>query len=91
MTDTLTLGDRTVHRIGFGAMRLTPTDDPGRSMQVARRAVELGIDFFDTADAYDLGRNEELLAEALHPYPDDLVIGTKAGQAHPTEDRKSVV
>ena len=83
MISTIVLGDLTVHRLGFGAMRLTPTDDLAASVRVARRAVELGIDFFDTADAYDLGRNEELIADALHPYPDGFVVGTKVGQCHP--------
>lgn len=87
MTETIALGDLTVHRLGFGAMRLTgfgSASDRARSVRVARRAVELGIDFLDTADAYGLGANEELIADALHPYPDGLVIGTKAGQCHPT-------
>ncbi|MCR3722625.1 MULTISPECIES: aldo/keto reductase [Prauserella salsuginis group] len=78
-------GDLPVHRLGFGAMRL-PTGDPAAAHALARRAVELGITFIDTADAYALGRNEELLAEALHPYPDDVVIATKAGQCHPGDE-----
>lgn len=53
------------------------------SIKLARRAVELGVTFFDTADAYDLGANEELLAEALHPYPAGLVIAAKGGQCRP--------
>lgn len=72
-----------MRRLGFGAMRLTPAWDPPRDrsagIAVARRAVELGVNLIDTADFYCLGANEELLAEALHPYPDDLVIATKAG------------
>lgn len=72
-------------RLGFGALRLRPRDWEG-SKAVARRAVELGVRLIDTADAYDLGLNEELLAEALWPYPADLVIATKAGQAHPGSD-----
>jgi pyridoxine 4-dehydrogenase len=87
---TLTIGgDLTVGRLGFGAMRLTgpgiwgpPADVPG-ALKVARRAVELGITFLDTADSYGPGTSEELLAEALHPYPEDLVIATKAGQSRP--------
>ncbi|MEU2929486.1 aldo/keto reductase [Streptomyces sp. NPDC007251] len=82
-------GDLTVGRLGFGAMRLTgpgvwgpPADVPG-ALKVARRAVELGITFIDTADSYGPGTSEELLAEALHPYPQDLVIATKAGQSRP--------
>ena len=83
LSTTITLGgDLTVHRLGFGAMRLTRPD----GIAVARRAVELGITFIDTADAYDLGDNETLLAEALHPYPSDLVIATKGGQCHPGND-----
>ncbi|MEU8397660.1 aldo/keto reductase [Nonomuraea sp. NPDC048892] len=79
-------GDLPVHRIGFGAMRLTewdPPQDPAPAIQVVRRALELGVTLIDTADAYALGANEELLAEALHPYPQGLVIATKAGQSRP--------
>jgi aryl-alcohol dehydrogenase-like predicted oxidoreductase len=87
-TTTLTIGgDLPVHRLGFGAMRLDPT--PARragSIATARRAVELGVRLIDTADSYDLGLNEELLAEALHPYPDGVVVATKAGQCHPGDD-----
>ncbi|HEX8865989.1 MAG TPA: aldo/keto reductase, partial [Lentzea sp.] len=75
-------GDLPVHRLGFGALRL-PAHDPAAAHALARRAVELGVTFLDTADSYDLGRNEELLAEALHPYPDGVVVATKAGQCHP--------
>jgi pyridoxine 4-dehydrogenase len=82
---TIKLRDLPVHRLGFGAMHLTgPGTDRTESIRIARRAVDLGIDFLDTADSYDLGANEELLAAALHPYPDGLVIATKAGRAHPT-------
>ncbi|MFD9697468.1 aldo/keto reductase [Lentzea sp. NPDC059081] len=81
----LVLGDIPVHRLGFGAMRM-PADDPAAAHALARRAVELGVTFLDTADSYDLGRNEELLAEALHPYPGDVVVATKAGQCHPGDD-----
>lgn len=80
-------GELPIHRLGFGAMRLTewrPADTPPDAVKVARRAVELGVNFIDTADAYDLGANEELLATALHPYPDGLVIATKAGQSRPS-------
>ncbi|MFD4141275.1 MULTISPECIES: aldo/keto reductase [unclassified Streptomyces] len=83
-------GDLTVSRLGFGAMRLTgelnwglPADPQG-ALEVARRAVELGVDFIDTADAYGPGTNEKQLAEALHPYRDGLVIATKAGQSRPS-------
>jgi aryl-alcohol dehydrogenase-like predicted oxidoreductase len=83
-------GELPVHRLGFGAMRLTgphvwgPPADPANAMAVARRAVELGVNFIDTADSYGPGTNEELLAEALTPYADGLVIATKAGQSRPS-------
>ncbi|QFU93080.1 aldo/keto reductase [Amycolatopsis sp. YIM 10] len=81
-------GDLPVNRLGFGAMRLRGRNAAERaeSIRIARRAVELGVDFIDTADAYDLGGNEELLAEALHPYPPGLVVATKGGQCHPGDD-----
>lgn len=72
-----------MHRLGFGAMRLTggPAHlDQTTAITIARRAVEIGVAFFDTADSYDAGANEELLARALHPYPDGVVIATKAGR-----------
>lgn len=83
-------GDLPVHRLGFGAMRLTgpfnwgPPTDRQEAVRVARRAVELGVNFIDTADAYGPGDNEELLAEALHPYAEGLVVATKAGQSRPS-------
>lgn len=83
---TLTLGgDLTVRRLGFGAMRITgdgiwgPPDDPEAAKAVLRRAVELGIDLIDTADSYGPHVSENLIREALHPYPDGLTIATKAG------------
>src|SRR5437867_6397117 len=83
-------GELTVRRLGFGAMRLTgpqiwghPADYEG-ALKVARRAVELGVNFIDTADAYGPGTNEELLADALHPYPDGVLVATKAGQSRPS-------
>jgi len=82
---TLTLGDLEVRRLGFGSMRLTgegvwgPPDDPEAAQAVLRRAVELGINLIDTADSYGPYVAENLIREALHPYPDDLVIATKAG------------
>jgi pyridoxine 4-dehydrogenase len=78
-------GDLEVRRLGFGAMRLTGPgitgrpDDEDTARAVLRRAVELGVNHVDTADAYGPFVNEELIAEALHPYPDDLVIATKGG------------
>ncbi len=78
-------GDMQVNRMGFGAMRITgpgvwgqPADHDG-AIRVLRRAVELGVNFLDTADSYGPHVSEELIAEALFPYPDDLVIGTKGG------------
>ncbi|GAA1535573.1 aldo/keto reductase [Kribbella lupini] len=86
-TPTTRIGDLTIHRLGFGAMRLTgyrPAADRTAAIRVARRAVELGIDFIDTADAYGIGANEELLAEALHPYAGGVVIATKIGHTRPS-------
>ena len=82
---TFTFGDLTVHRLGFGAMRITgkgiwgPPRDHQEALRVLRRAVELGVDFIDTADSYGPYISEELIREALHPYPAGLVIATKAG------------
>ena len=78
-------GDLTVNRLGFGAMRITgdgiwgPPADRDEAKAVLRRAIELGINFIDTADSYGPHISEELIREALHPYPDDLVIATKGG------------
>ncbi|MFE0189203.1 aldo/keto reductase [Streptomyces sp. NPDC058989] len=84
-------GERTVRRLGFGAMRLPTAPGPARetSVAVARRAVELGVTLIDTAHLYGWGANEELLAEALYPYPDDLLVTTKVGIAPPTADREA--
>ncbi|MFI9437316.1 MULTISPECIES: aldo/keto reductase [Streptosporangium] len=78
-------GELGVRRLGFGAMRLPTGPGPAReaSIAVARRAVELGVTLIDTAHLYGWGANEELLAEALHPYPDGLLIATKVGVAPP--------
>ena len=83
---TFTLGgDLEVNRIGFGAMRITGPqilgmpDDPQNSLDVVRRAVELGVTFIDTADQYGPFTSEQLIAEALHPYPENVVVGTKGG------------
>jgi len=90
---TVTLGDLTVNRIGFGAMRITgpgvwgPPQDPDECRRVLRRAVELGVNFIDTADSYGPNISETLIAEALYPYPDDLVIATKAGLVRPARGR----
>src|SRR5215218_11205721 len=78
-------GDLPVHRLGYGAMRLTgrgiwgEPPDPDAARALLRRAVVLGVNFIDTADAYGPDVSERLIAEALHPYPDDLVIATKGG------------
>ena len=90
---TITLGDLTVNRMGYGAMRITgrgifgPPADPEECKRVLRRAVELGVDFIDTANSYGPFVSEELIAQALHPYPDGLVIATKAGLERPGPDR----
>ena len=83
---TITLGgDLTVNRMGYGAMRITgkgiwgPPADPAAAIATLRRAVELGVNFIDTADSYGPNVSEELIAEALYPYPKDLVITTKVG------------
>lgn len=82
-------GDLTVYRLGFGAMRITgegiwgPPKDKQESIAVLRRAVDLGINFIDTADSYGPNVSEELIAEALYPYPQGLVIATKGGLLRP--------
>jgi aryl-alcohol dehydrogenase-like predicted oxidoreductase len=82
-------GKISVHRLGFGAMRLTgegiwgPPKDRKGALAVLRRAVELGVNFIDTADSYGPHVNEEVIAEALFPYPADLVIATKGGWNRP--------
>jgi len=83
---TVTIGgDLTVNRMGFGAMRITgkgiwgPPEDRAVALATLRRAVELGVDLIDTADSYGPDVSEELIAEALYPYPAGLVIATKAG------------
>ena len=82
-------GELMVNRLGFGAMRLTgdgiwgPPKDSAAAIAVLRRAVELGINFIDTADSYGPNVSEELIAEALAPYPADLVIATKGGWNRP--------
>jgi pyridoxine 4-dehydrogenase len=91
---TITLGGRLrVGRLGFGAMRITgpgvwgPPADRAEALRVLRRAVELGVTFVDTADSYGPEVSELLIAEALHPYPDGLVVATKGGFVHPAPDR----
>ena len=91
---TTALGeDLTVNRMGFGAMRLTGPGiwgepaDPEECRRVLRRAVEVGVTFIDTADSYGPEVSERLIAEALHPYLQGLVIGTKGGQVRPGPGR----
>src|SRR6201989_1128864 len=86
ISGTFTIGgDLNVNRMGYGAMRITgkgiwgPPQDKDEAIRVLKRAVELGVNFIDTADSYGPHISEELIAEALYPYPDDLVIGTKGG------------
>jgi pyridoxine 4-dehydrogenase len=83
-------GDLIVNRLGFGAMRITGPDiwgapkDPAEARRVLHRALELGVNFIDTADAYGPYVSEQLIAEALYPYPRGLVIATKGGQVRPS-------
>jgi len=90
----ITIGnDLTVTRLGFGAMRITGSGvwgepaDRVEAIRVLRRAVQLGINFIDTADSYGPGVSEEIIAEALYPYPADLVIATKGGFERPGPNR----
>ncbi|MEA5504412.1 aldo/keto reductase [Halotia wernerae UHCC 0503] len=94
VANTFQLGrDLSVNRLGYGAMRLT--GQPGNfgcyadweaGQQLLRRAIELGVNFIDTAESYGPGYNEELIASALYPYPDDLIIATKGGVLKTTPD-----
>jgi aryl-alcohol dehydrogenase-like predicted oxidoreductase len=82
---TFTIAGKTVHRLGFGAMQLTGKGiwgepaDRDECVRVVRRAVELGVDFIDTADSYGPYVSEEIIREALHPYPEQVLVATKAG------------
>jgi pyridoxine 4-dehydrogenase len=86
-------GDLRIHRLGFGAMRITgkgiwgEPKDRAEAVRVLRKAVELGINFIDTADSYGPSVSEEIIAEALYPYPKELVIATKAGLERPGPDQ----
>ena len=86
-------GDLPVHRLGFGAMRVTgkgifgPPRDRDEAIAVLRRAIELGVNLIDTAESYGPHVSEELIAAALHPYPQDLVIATKGGLDRPGPDQ----
>jgi pyridoxine 4-dehydrogenase len=90
-------GDLTVNRLGYGAMRLTgpgiwgEPKDRDEARRVLQRAVELGVNFIDTADAYGPEVSEEIIAEALYPYPEGLVIGTKGGFARSGPNKWEVV
>jgi pyridoxine 4-dehydrogenase len=88
------VGDLTVNRIGYGAMRVIedpdiwgPPKDKANAKRVLRRAYELGATFFDTAESYGPGHSEQAIADAMHPYPKDLVIGTKCGLVRPNRSR----
>ncbi|HSQ70117.1 MAG TPA: aldo/keto reductase [Steroidobacteraceae bacterium] len=90
----LTIGDRlTVNRLGYGAMRITGAGiwgdppDPKAARELLRRAIDLGVNFIDTADSYGPGTSERLIAEALHPYRPGLVIATKGGIVRPSRER----
>ena len=93
MSSRIRIGDLEVNRLGFGAMRVCgpsvwgPPKDRAHAHRVLRRAVELGVNFFDTADSYGPHVDEELIAEALHPYPKGLVIATKGGLLRPGPDQ----
>jgi aryl-alcohol dehydrogenase-like predicted oxidoreductase len=92
---TLQLGELIVHRMGFGAMRVTtdgsdiwgPPADPRTAKLLLHRALELGINFVDTADSYGPHASESFIAEILYPYPEGLVIGTKGGLVRPSRPR----
>src|SRR5688572_13283868 len=88
------IGDLSVNRLGFGAMRVLgsediwgPPKDPANAKKVLRRAYELGANFFDTAESYGPHTDEMVIAEAMHPYPKDLVIATKCGLVRPKPSR----
>jgi aryl-alcohol dehydrogenase-like predicted oxidoreductase len=94
MTDKIKIGDLTVNRLGFGAMRVLgdpniwgPPRDPANAKKLMRRAYDLGVNFFDTAESYGPHTDEMVIAEAMHPYPKDLVIGTKCGLVRPKPSR----
>jgi pyridoxine 4-dehydrogenase len=91
---TIRLGDLTVNRLGFGAMRVIDNDniwgepsDRKHALKLLRRAVEVGVNFFDTAESYGPQTDETLIGEALHPYPRGLVVATKCGLARPSPGR----
>ena len=85
-------GELEIHRLGYGAMRITgpgiwgPPDDPSEALRTLQSLPELGVNFIDTADSYGPDVSEQLIHEALHPYP-DLLIATKAGLRRSGPDR----
>src|SRR5262245_6566725 len=93
MSSSISVGALHVNRLGFGAMRVCgpqvwgPPKDRANALRVLKRAYEIGYNFFDTADSYGPHVDEELIAEALHPYPKDLVIATKGGLLRPSAPR----
>src|SRR5262250_3962341 len=93
MSPSIRIGELTVNRMGFGAMRVCgpnvwgPPRDRANALAVLRRAVALGVNFFDTADSYGPHVSEEIIAEALHPYPAGFVIATKGGFDRSGPDR----
>jgi pyridoxine 4-dehydrogenase len=94
VASTITIGgDLSVNRLGFGAMRITgpgiwgEPPDPSGARRLLQRAVELGVNFIDTADSYGPEVSERLVADALHPYPEGLVIATKGGIVRPAADQ----
>jgi aryl-alcohol dehydrogenase-like predicted oxidoreductase len=90
MSASISVGDLRVNRLGFGAMRVCgpqvwgPPKDRANALRVLKRAYEIGYNFVDTADSYGPHVDEQLIAEALHPYPKDLVIATKGGLLRPS-------
>jgi hypothetical protein len=91
---TIEIGDRRVRRLGFGAMRITgpgiwgPPADHDEAIAVLQRAVELGVNLIDTADSYGPHVSEELISEALYPYPEDLLIATDSNGSRPLACRR---
>ena len=93
MSPGMRIGELEINRLGFGAMRICgpqiwgPPKDRAQAHRVLRRALELGVNFIDTADSYGPYVDEELIAEALHPYPKGVVIATKGGLVRPSAPR----
>ena len=93
MASAVRIGDLTVNRLGFGAMRVCgtniwgPPKNRAAAHAVLRKAYDLGLNFFDTADSYGPHASESFIAETLHPYPEGLVIGTKGGVVRPGRRR----